>query len=59
MSCFLPGWWPAQRRREPSAGSCAERGNLCRDAKGDLQVADPRGAEYRCVVQGRTGSYER
>ena len=53
---LVPGWWPAQRRREPSAGSCAERGNLCRDAKGDLQVADPRGAEYRCVVQGRTGS---
>lgn len=53
---LLPGWWPAQRRREPSAGSCAERGNLCRDAKGDLQVVDPRGAEYRCVAQGRTGS---
>ena len=55
-ACKLPGRWPAQRRREPSAGSCAERGNLRHDAKGDLQVADPRGAEYRCVVQGRTGS---
>ena len=33
----------------------------CRlDAKGDLQVADPLGAEYRCRAQGRTGriSYE-
>jgi hypothetical protein len=58
------GGWPAycpdggrhRRRREPSAGSCAERGNLHSDAKGDLQVADPRGAEYRCGVQGRTGS---
>ena len=55
-ACKLPGRWPAQRRREPSAGSCAERGNLHCDAKGDLQVADPRGAEYRCGVQGRTGS---
>ena len=25
------------------------------DAKGDLQVADPRGAEYRCEAKGRTG----
>ena len=25
---MLPGWWPAPRRREPSAGSCTERGNL-------------------------------
>jgi hypothetical protein len=38
-------WWPAQRRCEPSAGSCAERGNLRHDDKGDLQVADPQGAE--------------
>ena len=55
-ACKLPGRWPAQRRREPSAGSCAERGNLRHDDKGDLQVVDPREAEYRCVVQGRTGS---
>ena len=25
----------------PARGSCVERGNLCLDAKGDLQVADP------------------
>ena len=25
----------------PVRGSCVERGNLCLDAKGDLQVADP------------------
>lgn len=40
-ACLLPGWWPAQRRREPSAGSCAERGNLRPDAKGDLQSGRP------------------
>ena len=29
----------------------------CRlDAKGDRQAEDPRGAEYRCGAQGRTGS---
>jgi hypothetical protein len=56
MTCLLPGWWPAQRRREPSAGFCAERGKLHTDAKGDLQAAEPRGAEYRCGVQWRTGS---
>jgi hypothetical protein len=56
MTCLLPGWWPAQRRRELSAGFCVERGNLYSDAKGDLQVKDSRGAEYRCGVQGRTGS---
>jgi len=35
-------------------------GTLRLDAKGDLQVADPLGAEYRCRAQGRTGrmSYE-
>ena len=27
------------------------------DAKGDLQVADPRGAEYRGEAQGRTGPW--
>ena len=27
------------------------------DAKGDLQVADPQGAEYRCEAKGRTGSW--
>jgi len=26
------------------------------DAKGDLQVADPQGAEYRCEAKGRTCS---
>ena len=25
------------------------------DAKGELQAADPPGAEYRCGVKGRTG----
>jgi hypothetical protein len=25
----------------PARGSCVERGNLCLDAKGDLQVAEP------------------
>ena len=38
---LMPEWWPALRRREPSAGSCVERGNLCRDVKGDLQMVDP------------------
>jgi hypothetical protein len=56
MTCFLPGRWPAYRRREPRAGSFVERGNLYSDAKGDLQAEDPQGAEYRCGVQGRTGS---
>jgi len=54
-TCFLPGRWPAQRRREPSIGSCVEHGNLSSDAKGDLQVVDPRGAEYRCGVPGADG----
>ena len=54
-TCLLPGRWPVQRRREPSTGSCAERGNLNSDAKGDLQVADPRGVEYRCGVSGADG----
>lgn len=27
--------------REPSTGSCVERGNLRLDAKGELQVVDP------------------
>ncbi len=40
----------------PVSGSCVERGNLCSDAKGDLRAADPRGAEYQCGAQGRTGS---
>ena len=31
-------------------------GTSCLDAKGDLQVVDPRGAEYRCEAEGRTGS---
>jgi len=39
----------------PARGSCVERGNLRLDAKGELQVEDPRGAEYRCEAQGRTG----
>jgi hypothetical protein len=30
-------------------------GTLRLDAKGDLQVVDPLGAEYRCRAQGRTG----
>ena len=58
-ACKRPKWWPAQRRREPGTGSCVERGNLHTDAKGDLQVVDPRGAEYQCDVQGRTGPTER
>jgi hypothetical protein len=35
-------------------------GTLRLDAKGDLQVVDPLGTEYRCRAQGRTGrmSYE-
>jgi hypothetical protein len=32
---------PAWRRRELSAGACAERGNLRLDVKGDVQVDDP------------------
>ena len=45
-----PADWPSGDRHEdgvkPVRGSCAERGNLCSDAKGDLQAAEPRGAEY-------------
>jgi len=39
----------------PVHGSCAERGNLPSEVKGELQVADPLGAEYRCGRKGRTG----
>lgn len=35
-----------------TTGFRAERGNLCCDAKGDLQVEAPRGAEYRCAITG-------
>ena len=31
-------------------------GTFFLDAKGDLQVADPQGAEYQCEEKGRTGS---
>ena len=60
----VPADCPSGDRHEdgvrPARGSCVERGNLRFDAKGDLQVADPLGAEYRCRAQGRTGrmSYE-
>ena len=40
----------------------ARVGNLgtCRpDAKGDVQVEDPQGLEYRCRAQGRNDPYER
>src|SRR5580700_12051240 len=40
-----PADWPSGNRHEdgvrPARGFCAERGNLCRDAKGDLQAAEP------------------
>ena len=59
----MPVDCPSGDRREggvrPVHGSCVERGNLRLDAKGDLQAAEPQGAEYRCEVQGRTGQYER
>jgi hypothetical protein len=48
----VPAYCPSGDRHEdgvrPARGSRVERGNLCLDAKGDLQVADPLGAEYRC-----------
>jgi hypothetical protein len=41
----MPVDCPSGDRREggvrPVHGFCAERGNLCLDAKGDLQVVDP------------------
>jgi hypothetical protein len=40
-TCLLSERRPAWRRRELSAGVCAERGNLPLDAKGDVQVVDP------------------
>src|SRR5713226_2554169 len=40
-TCSLSERWPAWRRREPSAGVCAERGNLPPDVKGDIQVDGP------------------
>jgi hypothetical protein len=35
-----------------TTGFRVERGNLCCDAKGELQVEVPRGAEYRCATTG-------
>lgn len=46
-----PGGDRHRRRRESSTGSCVERGKLRFDAKGDLQVEDPLGAEYQCKTQ--------
>jgi hypothetical protein len=41
----VPADCPSGDRHEdgvrPARGSCVERGNLCLDAKGDLQVVDP------------------
>ena len=38
---MLPGRHPAWRRREAELGSCTERGNLCPDAKGEIQMGGP------------------
>jgi hypothetical protein len=41
----MPADWPSGDRHKdgvrPVHGFCVERGNLCLDAKGDLQVAEP------------------
>src|SRR5207247_1211875 len=49
-TCSPSERWSAWRRREPSAGVCAERGNLPFDAKVDPnknQRTDPRGRDGR------------
>ena len=38
---MLPGRHPAWRRREAELGSYTERGNLCPDAKGEVQMGGP------------------
>jgi hypothetical protein len=40
-ACILAGRQPVQRRRDPVTGSCAERGNLCHDAKGEPGDGSP------------------
>ena len=55
-TCSLSRRRPAWRRRELVMGLCVERWNLCPDAKGEIQVEDPRESEYQCRTQGRTGT---
>ena len=55
----MPAYCPSGDRHEggvSSAQALVRNVGTCRlDAKGDLQVEAPRGAEYRCEAQGRTG----
>ena len=67
---FVTEAWEAARRKpadcpsgdrhkdgvSPAQGRVRNVGTCRSDAKGDIQVEHPRGAEYRCGAEGRTGS---
>jgi hypothetical protein len=54
-ACGLSEWWPAHRRREPSTGVGAERGNLPPRCEG----RNPSGGPVRMRVPMRGGGTDR